>query len=484
MRSLICCLLSVLAPVIVAEPRLDWMDSRGDLRWSLRLTSSAAHEEEALLADEWFPPLPRIALPRIVDSSEAESLSLDSFRGRVVILDFWASWCAPCLEALPSLQRLVATHSDRGLAALAINVDEEDGTALRFANALGLELPLLRLTPGTDELFDIKRLPTTVVVDREGRMRARFNGSHPELEARLAAVVERLLDGAEVPRHRLAGVRRGHADVAWSKELNGNAQAVAPMPEGAAVGRALLGVVGWDVVGLDADGRLHVNKRAGSGYESLLVSPADDRGGVGIHIYRRFGKRLARIEFGPDSVLPIEFDDHLLDVRPDDGAGRLWLGTTEGLIRVDSRGVVDLRSRALGAVWGIGGAGGGSRPVLTVADEPSVQWLDAQLNPVNSTPAFAEARRLLATEGAAGFGLASAEVVAWALGSFFDGDRVQLAIASGERLHLIDVERGSIEFEAEWPEIRGLSAYDPASTGRSMLAVASGKRITTLLLSE
>jgi len=474
----------VLAPIAAGEPRVDWLDSRGESSWSITFSAPPDQEGLPLEAEEWFPPLPRLALPLITESPTPQLLPLESFRGQVLVVDFWASWCAPCLEALPSLQKLVESKKDRGLAALAVNVDEDDVTARRFAVALGLELPLLRLTPGMDALFDIKKLPTTLVIDRQGRVRTRFNGSHAGLEAQLAAAVERLLDDVKPQRYPLATVHQGRAGVVWSRELNGNTQAVAAMPEGAAVGRALLTLVGWDVAGLDADGRVRVNKRAGSGYESLLLSDAGESGGVGIYTFRRFGKRVAPIKFGRETLPLLELEEHLLDVRPDGATQRLWLGTSSGLRRVDLQGVEDSKTDTLGAIWGIG-PGASPRAVLAVSDQPAVHWLDEQLSSVKTVSVFGDARQLLAGEDPGrGLGVATQEISGWSVGSFIDKKRVHLAVAAGDLLRMIDVESGSVDFEARWPGIRGLAAYDPASTGQSMLAVASAKRVTLIRVGE
>lgn len=107
-------------------------------------------------------------------AERGDRVSLESLRGRPVILDFWASWCPPCRESIPILSRLAATHRDAGLVTLGVNV--EGNQTRRFVQsahrALGAGFPTLH-----DEhyqmqaAYGVDSLPTLVLIDRQGVVR-------------------------------------------------------------------------------------------------------------------------------------------------------------------------------------------------------------------------------------------------------------------------------------------------------------------------
>jgi peroxiredoxin len=114
-------------------------------------------------------------------------------RGRVLVLAFWASWCIPCREELPSLQRAAAQLRDRDVVILGVNLGEDPETVRRFAQQQALSLPLLLDTESrVATAWQVRGLPTAFVVDRDGRVVLRANGARrwddPELLRTLLAV--------------------------------------------------------------------------------------------------------------------------------------------------------------------------------------------------------------------------------------------------------------------------------------------------------
>lgn len=104
---------------------------------------------------------------------------LSELRGRVVLVNFWATWCPPCRREMPSLQRLWEQLKDRGVTILAIDVGEDEDTIFGFSFATGatLEFPiLLDRESKVIEQWPVRALPTSFVVDRDGRLRYRAVG--------------------------------------------------------------------------------------------------------------------------------------------------------------------------------------------------------------------------------------------------------------------------------------------------------------------
>jgi peroxiredoxin len=108
-----------------------------------------------------------------------DTISLKDYRGQVVLLNFWATWCPPCKAEMPDLEALYREHgAARGFAVLGINMQEEVGVVRAFAERQGVTFPLLLDTDGevATRQFAIRSLPTTLIIDREGRIRDAWHG--------------------------------------------------------------------------------------------------------------------------------------------------------------------------------------------------------------------------------------------------------------------------------------------------------------------
>jgi thiol-disulfide isomerase/thioredoxin len=113
-------------------------------------------------------PAPRLALEDI----QERTWRLQDLTGKVVLVNFWATWCSPCLEEMPSLKRLQAAMSDSRLIVLGVNVEEPLGRVRRFVKRLGIEFPTLIDADGTAYRdWGIKVYPASFLVDGAGRVR-------------------------------------------------------------------------------------------------------------------------------------------------------------------------------------------------------------------------------------------------------------------------------------------------------------------------
>jgi thiol-disulfide isomerase/thioredoxin len=125
---------------------------------------------------------------------EGDRISLEGLRGRVVLLDFWASWCGPCRMSVPILSRIHERYEARGVSVLGINTEPELSVdQLREAHRrFGARFPTVCDRDGAlSEGFDVSELPTLVLIDRAGRIH-RIETGVPEEEA-LATEIETLL---------------------------------------------------------------------------------------------------------------------------------------------------------------------------------------------------------------------------------------------------------------------------------------------------
>ena len=139
--------------------------------------------------DEPATPLPPLAL----EAADGETTGLDAFAGRVVVLNLWATWCAPCKREMPTLADLQAAFDPAAVRVVALAIDRSDFAELTaFLAELGAgELALRRDAEGAAaRALEAPGLPVTIVVDREGRERFRHAGyadwSTAEVKAAIA----------------------------------------------------------------------------------------------------------------------------------------------------------------------------------------------------------------------------------------------------------------------------------------------------------
>jgi thiol-disulfide isomerase/thioredoxin len=94
---------------------------------------------------------------------------LSDFKGKVVFLNFWATWCGPCRFEMPSMEKLYQRFKDEGLEIVAVNLQEDRGSVQRFVEEYDLSFPVLLDTTGRiGATYGARSIPTTYIVDREG----------------------------------------------------------------------------------------------------------------------------------------------------------------------------------------------------------------------------------------------------------------------------------------------------------------------------
>jgi peroxiredoxin len=121
---------------------------------------------------------------------------LARYRGKVVVINFWATWCEPCREEMPSLQRLRARLPEKSFAVLAINVDEPEARVRRFLEETRLDVPVL-LDPNktATRAWGVRVMPTTFVIAPDGRIRYRLLGEADWSTDAMVATLTELMNG-------------------------------------------------------------------------------------------------------------------------------------------------------------------------------------------------------------------------------------------------------------------------------------------------
>ncbi len=129
---------------------------------------------------------PAFKLPRIAAKGAlAEPFALEDARGKIVVLDFWATWCGPCLKAMPKLEAFQRKHPDA--LVITINIDDPAEARAIFDEA-GYTLMLLAGDPPTSDRYDVGAIPHTVVIDRSGIVKRVVRGGKIDLEREISAL--------------------------------------------------------------------------------------------------------------------------------------------------------------------------------------------------------------------------------------------------------------------------------------------------------
>jgi cytochrome c biogenesis protein CcmG/thiol:disulfide interchange protein DsbE len=117
---------------------------------------------------------PDFALPQ----PDGPDLRLSSYRGKVVLLDFWATWCDPCREEIPHLVELQQRYGDRGLQIIGISMDDSIEPVRPFYQQFHMNYPVAMGTAKTGELYGgVLGLPITFLIDRDGRIYSKHIGA-------------------------------------------------------------------------------------------------------------------------------------------------------------------------------------------------------------------------------------------------------------------------------------------------------------------
>jgi cytochrome c biogenesis protein CcmG, thiol:disulfide interchange protein DsbE len=143
------------------------------------------------------PPALDTKAPRYTGKTiEGEYVALDDYLGQVVLLNVWATWCAPCREELPELQALQRKHGPQGFTVVGVSVDKPQalGQVRSMVKQLGLDYPMVFDPNGEAVLtFEVSGYPTSFLLDRTGKIQWRRNGiirpNDSELDAALRAAL-------------------------------------------------------------------------------------------------------------------------------------------------------------------------------------------------------------------------------------------------------------------------------------------------------
>jgi thiol-disulfide isomerase/thioredoxin len=130
-----------------------------------------------------------------LDSLDGRKVSLSSYRGKLVFLNFWATWCPPCRSEMPAMEALYTKLKARGFVIVAVDLAEEARVVSEYVKTKKLTFPVLLDTAGeVGGKYSAQSIPTTYIIDREGRILARGIGAQWKWDSpEMIALFEKLL---------------------------------------------------------------------------------------------------------------------------------------------------------------------------------------------------------------------------------------------------------------------------------------------------
>jgi cytochrome c biogenesis protein CcmG/thiol:disulfide interchange protein DsbE len=136
---------------------------------------------------------PSISLP----DRDGATTSLQSLKGKVVLVDIWASWCIPCRAAFPAYDRLYHQYHEKGFEVLAVNVDEKRSAAEAFLEGRDYKVRVLFDPKGlAPTSFNLQAMPTSYLIDKHGVVRFAYEGFNEKLMPRYRREIEQLMEEA------------------------------------------------------------------------------------------------------------------------------------------------------------------------------------------------------------------------------------------------------------------------------------------------
>jgi thiol-disulfide isomerase/thioredoxin len=475
MRPLLAACLA--APIVLAStpvPRVAGVGRPGGgADWSQALPSGAPGKAP-LLARRWAPTLPPLTI-RLLGGGTFRTADQ---RGKVLLLDVWATWCEPCKIELPHLQALVEAESARGLVAVAINAQEPEEVAARGAAAFGIKVPVGLYDETLDEALAVRSLPAVLLVDRQGQVRARWDGYRSGLEQEIAARARALLDEVQGGAgERVGEVVSGAGTLTprYWRDLPVSCAGVA------AVGTRLILHGGSVLWGLERDGTMTGGPATPTVGGRLLAADLEGDGHPELLGWQRARTEILVADLAGGAPASWHAPGPVLDLAVLPG-GRIVLATPETLVLAE-------RAGAARVVEGSGGA-------LALAVRDGEVW---------AIDAATRRPRRFHIEGDTLVELAAPAPEAWpgdvwqfaaagpgwvvspmgtelVLGAFTGRGRPEVAVAFGRgEVAVLDARTGEPRFAARLEqEIAQLAAVDFDGDGVDELAIVAGRGLVIL----
>jgi len=123
-------------------------------------------------------------------------IKLSDLSGKVVLVDFWASWCIPCKKSMPHLVQTFNSLSDSSFTIVSVNVDTEKEKIKEFQSSLGIEIPFTIIFDKESKLpalYNVEGMPTVIIIDKQGTIKLKEVGFDDSIEEKIDKTINKLL---------------------------------------------------------------------------------------------------------------------------------------------------------------------------------------------------------------------------------------------------------------------------------------------------
>ncbi len=121
-----------------------------------------------------------------------KSVKLSDYKGKVILIDFWATWCPPCVASIPGIEKIHKGYKDKGLVVLAVSLDDGGWDSVKsFVAEKGISYPVLKGTEEVSSQYQVRTIPMLLIVGKDGRITKRYlgYGNEEDLEQDIKAVL-------------------------------------------------------------------------------------------------------------------------------------------------------------------------------------------------------------------------------------------------------------------------------------------------------
>jgi cytochrome c biogenesis protein CcmG/thiol:disulfide interchange protein DsbE len=139
-------------------------------------------------------PSHRLAPDFTLKTLDGQEITLSQLKGKVVLLDFWATWCAPCRESIPHLIQLYKNYRENGFELIGMSVDKGDVEIVRnFLKSMDIPYPVTIVPEDVVRSYQVTGIPATFLIDKEGKIRDRIAGFNNTIAQQLTTKVSDLI---------------------------------------------------------------------------------------------------------------------------------------------------------------------------------------------------------------------------------------------------------------------------------------------------
>ncbi len=154
------------------------------------------------IGEDWRPLEPRMQAPDFtLTTLEGNPVSLSDFRGRVVVMEFWATWCGPCRMSTPSLEAVYKAHRDKPVTVLLVNAGESTDKVRAWTKGRFTAPVLLDAEGEAQQRYGVSGIPQLFIINQDGEIVYHHSGYRGGLEHNLRLILRQLLGEEEVSQH-------------------------------------------------------------------------------------------------------------------------------------------------------------------------------------------------------------------------------------------------------------------------------------------